>query len=66
VLQKQQKSASTALSSKVVSQYSSLMAPLAVEAVLKVIDPAKDRNVDLKDIRVIKKLGLRLGYLMPV
>jgi hypothetical protein len=32
----------------VVSQQSSLLAPLAVEAVLKVIDPAKDRNVDLK------------------
>ena len=48
---------STALNSKVVSQQSSLLAPLAFEAVLKVIDPAKDRNVDLKDIRVIKKLG---------
>jgi len=33
---------------QVVSQQSSLLAPLAVEAVLKVIDPAKDRNVDLK------------------
>jgi hypothetical protein len=32
----------------VVSQQSSLLAPLAVEAVLKVIDPAKDKNVDLK------------------
>lgn len=31
-----------------VSQQSSLLAPLAVEAVLKVIDPAKDINVDLK------------------
>lgn len=51
------KSASTALNSKVVSQQSSLLAPIAVEAVLKVIDPLKDNNVDLKDIRVIKKLG---------
>lgn len=33
---------------QVVSQQSSLLAPIAVEAVLKVIDPAKDRNVDLK------------------
>jgi T-complex protein 1 subunit delta len=33
---------------QVVSQQSSLLAPLAVEAVLKVIDPAKDKNVDLK------------------
>ncbi|KAG8228298.1 hypothetical protein J437_LFUL007016 [Ladona fulva] len=51
------KSASTALNSKVVSQQSSLLAPLAVEAVMKVIDPAKDSNVDLKDIKIIKKLG---------
>ncbi|XP_027842312.1 T-complex protein 1 subunit delta [Aphis gossypii] len=51
------KSASTALNSKVVSQQSSLLAPLAVDAVLKVVDPAKDTNVDLKDIKVIKKLG---------
>ncbi|KAJ9579485.1 hypothetical protein L9F63_024411, partial [Diploptera punctata] len=42
---------------RVVSQQSSLLAPIAVEAVLKVIDPLKDKNVDLKDIRVIKKLG---------
>ena len=40
-----------------VSQQSSLLAPLAFDSVLKVIDRAKDRNVDLKDIKVIKKLG---------
>uniref|UniRef100_A0A1B6DNB6 T-complex protein 1 subunit delta n=1 Tax=Clastoptera arizonana TaxID=38151 RepID=A0A1B6DNB6_9HEMI len=51
------KSASTSLNSKVVSQQSSLLAPIAVDAVLKVIDPARDSNVDLKDIKVIKKLG---------
>lgn len=51
------KSASTSLNSKVVSQQSSLLAPIAVEAVLKVINPARDTNVDLKDIKVIKKLG---------
>lgn len=42
------KSASTALNSKVVSQQSSLLAPLAVDAVLKVIDPVNATNVDLK------------------
>lgn len=42
------KSASTALNSKVVSQQASLLAPLAVDAVLKVVDPTKDTNVDLK------------------
>lgn len=51
------KSASTSLNSKVVSQQSSLLAPLAVDAVLSVIDPAKDTNVNLKDIKIIKKLG---------
>lgn len=51
------KSASTALNSKVVSQHSGLLAPMAVDAVLRVIDPAKDSNVDLRDIKIIKKLG---------
>ena len=50
-------SATTSLGSKVVSQHSSLLAPLAVDAVLKVIDPARDSDVDLRDIRVIQKLG---------
>ncbi|EEB15125.1 Hsp60 protein, putative [Pediculus humanus corporis] len=51
------KSASTALNSKVVSQHSSVLAPMAVEAVLKVINPARNFNCDLKDVKVIKKLG---------
>ncbi|KAG6548324.1 hypothetical protein Mapa_010190 [Marchantia paleacea] len=51
------KSASTSLNSKVVSQYSSLLAPLAVDAVLNVIDPARPNAVDLRDVKVLKKLG---------
>lgn len=51
------KNAVTSLNSKVVSQNSSLLAPIAVDAVLKVIDPAFADNVDLKDIRIIKKEG---------
>ncbi|KAK2183974.1 hypothetical protein NP493_288g01032 [Ridgeia piscesae] len=51
------KSATTSLNSKVVSQYSSILSPLCVDAVLKVIDPKKDTNVDLHDIKVIQKLG---------
>ncbi|KAM0831751.1 hypothetical protein ACQ4PT_065327 [Festuca glaucescens] len=51
------KSASTALNSKVVSQYSSLLAPLAVNAALSVVDPAHPELLDLRDIRIIKKLG---------
>ncbi|KAJ1930453.1 T-complex protein 1 subunit delta [Tieghemiomyces parasiticus] len=55
--EKMLKSASTSLNSKIVSQYSSLLAPLAVDAVMGVIDPAVPDNVDLNDIRVVKKVG---------
>ncbi|KAI5744455.1 hypothetical protein M8J76_002442 [Diaphorina citri] len=51
------KSAATSLNSKVVSQQASLLAPIAVDAVLKVVNPQRDTNVDLKDIKVIRKLG---------
>jgi T-complex protein 1 subunit delta len=50
-------SATTSLNSKVVSQYSSILSPTCVDAVLKVIDPAKDHTVDLRDIKIIQKLG---------
>ncbi len=30
---------------------------MAVDAVLKIIDPLTATNVDLKDIRIVKKLG---------
>ncbi|PKA54842.1 T-complex protein 1 subunit epsilon [Apostasia shenzhenica] len=51
------KSAATSLNSKVVSQYSSLLAPLAVDAVLSVVDPDHPDLVDLRDIKIVKKLG---------
>ena len=51
------KSAATSLNSKVVSQYSSLLAPLAVDAVLSVVDPAHPDLVDLRDVKIVKKLG---------
>ena len=47
----------TSLSSKVVSQHSDLLAPMAVDAVLRIIDKENDTNVDLRDINVSKKLG---------
>ena len=49
----------TSLSSKVVSNYSEVLAPLAVEAVLKLVKSGEiyHDDVDLKDIRVSKKLG---------
>ncbi|KAL8731464.1 MAG: hypothetical protein Q9181_004305 [Wetmoreana brouardii] len=49
--------ASTSLSSKIVSQHSALLGPIAVDAVLKTIDQRTADNVDLKNIRIIKKLG---------
>ena len=49
--------ASTSLSSKIVSQYSSLLGPIAVDSVLKTIDQKTADNVDLKNIRIIKKVG---------
>ncbi len=51
------RAASTSLSSKIVSQHSSMLAPLAVDSVLKVIDQVSASNVDLNDIRLIKKVG---------
>ncbi|XP_064599892.1 T-complex protein 1 subunit delta-like [Liolophura sinensis] len=51
------KSASTSLNSKVVSQYSNILGPIAVDAVMKVADPAVSNSVDLNDIKIIKKLG---------
>ncbi|KAB0377110.1 hypothetical protein FD755_011554 [Muntiacus reevesi] len=50
-------SAATSLNSKVVSQYSSLLSPMSVDAVMKVIDPATATSVGLRDIKIVKKLG---------
>lgn len=51
------KSANTSLNSKVVSQNSTELSPIAVDAVLKIVDPDMENNVNLKDIKVVKKLG---------
>ena len=51
------RSATTSLSSKVVSQYSSLLAPMAVDCVLKIMETTKSSTVDLRDIKIIKKFG---------
>lgn len=47
------KCAATSLNSKVVSQYSDTIAPMVVDAVLKI---ASGDNCDLRDIKIIKKL----------
>ena len=51
------KAAATSLNSKVISNNSTLLAPLAVDALLSIIDPLTATNVDLRDIAVVKKLG---------
>jgi len=51
------KSATTSLSSKVVSQNAPRLAPIAVKAVLQVIDPATATDVDFRNIKVVNKLG---------
>ncbi len=50
------KAASTSLSSKIVSQEPKL-APMAVDSVLKTIDPKSADNVDLRNVRILKKVG---------
>lgn len=49
--------ASTSLSSKIVSQHSNLLGPIAVDSVLRTIDPKTADNVDLRNIRIVKKVG---------
>ncbi|XBW35959.1 hypothetical protein QEN19_001532 [Hanseniaspora menglaensis] len=51
------KAAVTSLSSKIVNQYSSKLGPLAVDCVLKLAGGQSGVNVDLSNIRLIKKLG---------
>ncbi|KAJ9094831.1 T-complex protein 1 subunit delta [Naganishia adeliensis] len=50
------RAASTSLNSKIVSQYSSVLAPIAVQAVSRLVTP-ESSNVDLRDIRIVKKVG---------
>ncbi|KAF8323862.1 T-complex protein 1 [Clavulina sp. PMI_390] len=50
------RAASTSLNSKIVSQYSSTLAPIAVDSVTRLVTPDSS-NVDLRDIRIVKKVG---------
>lgn len=47
-------SAATSLSSKLASQWADILAPLAVDSVLRVFD---GKNVDLRDVRVVLRVG---------
>ena len=50
------KIAATSLNSKMVSQCSHILAPMAVSAIRAVTD-AEDTDVDLKRVKIVKKLG---------
>jgi len=52
----------TSLSSKVVSNYSQVLAPIAVDAVLRLVNSGNMTNneIDLRDIKVSKKLGVTI------
>ncbi|WVN86256.1 T-complex protein 1 subunit delta [Cryptococcus depauperatus CBS 7841] len=50
------RAAKTSLNSKIVSQYSSTLAPIAVSAVTRLVSSTSS-NVDLGDIRIVKKVG---------
>lgn len=47
----------TCLSSKVVHQNADVLAPIAVDAVLDIIDTATATNVDLNDVKIVKQVG---------
>nr|ANM86100.1 T-complex protein 1 subunit delta [Stygiella incarcerata] len=67
------KAASTSLQSKVVAQHADVLAPIAVDSVLKIANLSGPvPSVDLRDIRIVKKLGGTLddtqlidGFLFP-
>lgn len=46
----------TCSGTQIVSQYSSILAPIAVSAVTRLVTPTSV-NVDLRDVRVVKKVG---------
>ncbi|GIQ91460.1 chaperone tailless complex polypeptide 1 [Kipferlia bialata] len=51
------KLATTSLASKVISAHSDKLAPVAVDAVMKIVDPAMPENVDLNNIKIHRRLG---------
>ncbi|CAH0406999.1 unnamed protein product [Chilo suppressalis] len=54
------KAAATSLNSKVVSQHSTILAPIAVQAIRAVMEPITNgvgARVDLRDVKVIERIG---------
>lgn len=50
-------SVKTALASKILAQNASEIAPMAIQAIKRIVDIKTATNVDLNDIKVVKKLG---------
>ncbi|PSC69071.1 T-complex 1 subunit delta [Micractinium conductrix] len=51
------RAANTSLSSKIISQNSALLSPMAVDCLMKILDPARPDLLDLKDVKVVVKSG---------
>jgi T-complex protein 1 subunit delta len=49
--------ATTSLGSKVVAQYSDVLAPIAVDCVSRILDDKRPDLVDLRDVRCVRKQG---------
>jgi len=49
--------ACTALESKVISSHCHILAPIAVKSILAILGERKNSNIDLKKIKIIKKIG---------
>lgn len=47
----------TCLSSKVVHQNADVLSPIAVDAVLNIVDANTATNVDLNDVKIVKQVG---------
>lgn len=47
----------TCLASKVVHNNADVLAPIAVDAVMSIIDAATAKNVDLQDVKIVKQVG---------
>lgn len=46
------RAANTSLSSKIISQNSALISPMAVDCLLRILDPQRPDLLDLKDVKV--------------
>lgn len=59
------KAANTSLSSKIVGQNSGLLSPMAVDCLLKILDPQRPDLLDLQDVKVGAGGGVVWGCALP-